>query len=261
MANRKYKKELSQSFLVDKNYLRKIADSIQIKPGEKIFEIGTGRGQLTQFLVEKGCPVASVEIDEALYSFINEKFKGFKNFHLLQSDIRKAKVKEPQTVLVGNIPYHLSFEIMEFLVNNRHKINRAFLTFQKEFVEKLTASLGNKDYSFLTCFSGLYAEKEILFNIPKNCFSPRPKVDSSFVRFNIFQEGRFHLKSSSPRFIKFLRRVFSLRRKKIRTILKKSYPDVEDIDSLLNSCGVCPDLRPEKIPLSGFVKIFNQFTY
>jgi len=252
-----HKKSLSQFFLTNRKYLNRITDSLDTDKAEFILEIGGGRGSLTEGLLEKGLPVVCVEIDDKLCGVIKEKFNACPDFKVVCGDIRNFKVEGGKVLVAGNVPYHISFDIIEFLANNRDRITSVYLTLQKEFAGKISASPGSKAYCFLSCFTRLYFKTDILFNIPKSCFIPSPKVDSSLVRFIPdysleIEDGR------KPEFISFLRKVFTFRRKKISNILKKVFPKIKDIDSLLKSCGISPDLRPENIPLPSFLCMMSR---
>jgi 16S rRNA (adenine1518-N6/adenine1519-N6)-dimethyltransferase len=249
------KKRLSQFFLKSRSYLKKISDAVRVKGAVKLLEIGAGKGELTEVLVEKGLPITCVEIDRQLCGVLKEKFLNFESVKIICSDIRDVKEVLPNTIAVGNIPYHISFEVLQFLVKNRKNIKRAYLTLQKEFARKLSASPGQKDYGYLCCFMQIYANLKILFTIPKTCFRPVPKVDSATVEIDFCFENKLNL-DNEEKFLEFLRKIFSQRRKKICNILSIFYSD-RDIKSILNSCGVDRDLRPENIPVDDLASIYN----
>ncbi len=251
------RKHLSQFFLLNKSYLRRITECVKLEEGEVILEIGAGRGELTQFLATKRRKIICVEIDSRLCNILREKFRNFSWIEIFCRDIRSFSLPSEKIVAVGNIPYHLSFETIEFLIKNREKITRAYLTFQKEFAEKLVAKVGSKSYSFLTCFLGLYAKAKILFNIPKRCFYPKPKVETSLTEIEFKPCSEFFLKAKERDFLRFLKKIFQQRRKKIVNILKDIYPDKKKIESFLLSKNILPSLRPEDIELKYFIEIYN----
>ena len=251
----KPKKYLSQFFLTQSSYLKKIADLVRVDPADSILEIGAGRGELTRFLLEKGVPLTCVEIDPQLCRIMQEKFSDADRIQIVCQDITKYTALQPGTVAVGNIPYHISFGVIEFLVKNRKKIKRALLTFQKEFAVKLAASPGRKEHGFIACFIQMYAGVRVHFTIPRSCFYPAPKVDSAVVEIVLHPKTRIKV-DDEREFLGFLRNLFSQRRKKISNILANFYPH-RDAKSILDSCSVSPDVRPEKVPLDKLACIFN----
>ncbi|MFC1514397.1 16S rRNA (adenine(1518)-N(6)/adenine(1519)-N(6))-dimethyltransferase RsmA [Candidatus Omnitrophota bacterium] len=249
------KKHLSQFFLVDKNTLGKIADVIRVDDCDQVLEIGCGRGELTRFLLEKGKPLIGVEIDPKLCEVLLEKLKSAPGLTIVCGDILEFRAVPPNTVVAGNVPYHISFAILEFLVEHRALIKRAYLTLQKEFARKLTACPGTKDYGFISCFIRFYADVRQHFTIRRSCFFPSPKVDSATVEIDLFLQPKVDV-ADEKRFFRFVKSVFSQRRKKIRNILAGLYPSL-DISLLLSGCAIDPDQRPETIPLEKLAAVFN----
>lgn len=250
MLSRYSKKQLGQIFLKNRKILQRIADFIEVEEG-KLLEIGGGRGELTEFLLKKGVEVYTVEVDKSLCKVLEEKFKSRHNLKIINMDILDYKPQE-NFVVAGNVPYHLSFKILEYLVSYRKFIKKAYLTFQKEFARKLTAPLRSKDYSYLTCFFKYYAETKLLFVIPRVYFRPLPKVDSAFIEIRFRAQPLYPMRNEDKAFLA-LRKIFQQRRKKISNILKEFFPQ-EDIPSLLKTSGIEPGFRPEQIPPS---KLFS----
>ena len=249
------KKHLSQYFLTNKSVLQRIADSIVTDKNACILEIGSGRGELTCFITDKARQVICVEIDEKLCGVLSERFKDLKNVKICCQDIENFDMPSEDIVAVGNVPYHISFKILDLLIKNRKKVRHAYLTLQKEFAQKLTGLSGSKSYGFLTCFINLYCDVKILFNIRKSCFYPNPKVDSSLVEFNIYLKPKWDI--TDENFFKdMVRKIFSQRRKKIINILKQNYPDA-DLKTILSRCAISADQRPENISTLQFVNLAN----
>ena len=53
-------KKLGQNFLIDADIVRGIVDAADIRPGERVLEIGPGIGTLTQGLAEAGAELAKL---------------------------------------------------------------------------------------------------------------------------------------------------------------------------------------------------------
>ncbi len=249
------KKYLSQYFLTNKKYLQKISAAVKAEGGYPILEIGAGRGELTEFLLQKNAPLECVEIDPELIKILRNKFTEKTALTIVPADIREYVVDKHFSAVVGNIPYHLSFDIIEFLINNRKKINKAFLTVQKEFARKLCACISTKDYGYLTVFTSLYMQKKILFNIPKRYFHPEPNVDSALVEFDIMPDSGFIVNDENA-FSNFLRKSFSLRRKKILNVVKKQF-GCPAPERMLVSADIPPDLRPDAISLNQYIRLYK----
>ena len=136
----KHKKKYGQNFLTDQNtVLEKIMEVSDIKSDEEILEIGPGEGALTELLLNRASKVNCVEIDRDLEKILRKKFEGNEKFNLVMQDILKVNLDEfvkENTKVVANIPYYITSPIINKLIDNRDKINKAFLMVQKEVGER-----------------------------------------------------------------------------------------------------------------------------
>src|SRR5688500_1449423 len=120
------KKSFGQNFLVDQNYIEKIIRALNPKTGETIIEIGSGRGALTERLLESGADVIAIELDRDLIPVLLEKFDKYDNFQLVEQDAlkidfesllsnnRKSNVANHKPAkLVANLPYNISTAILQ----------------------------------------------------------------------------------------------------------------------------------------------------
>jgi 16S rRNA (adenine1518-N6/adenine1519-N6)-dimethyltransferase len=248
----KFSPALSQIFIKDKRYIRKILSYLDEE--EEILEIGAGRGELTQHLVKKAKFLYCVEIDFRLFNLLKKKFSCFSNIEIIHADILKFPLSslEKQLVIVGNIPYHISNRLIRYLIDNRKYIKKAFLTFQKEFAQKLDAKVSTSGYSFLSCYIQYYAKVERLFTIPAKAFYPPPKVDSAFCRLEFYRKPIYKVEDESFLF-QLIREAFRSRRKKIINSLPllKKRPDTL---SKIN-----PNLRAENLSLKEYIWLVNLF--
>lgn len=257
------KKRLGQNFLLDKNIQKKIIHTSKLNPGDIILELGSGRGELTRLIAERVKKVYALEIDVALCATLKEELKGFKNIELINQDILKfnleeylEKVKvEDKVKVVGNIPYYISGPILERIINWRDKINIAFLTVQKEFARRVTATEGAKDYGRLSCFVRYYSEPRILFTIKKTSFYPVPKVDSCFLELKIRNKPSVSVKDERV-FFKIIRSAFNQRRKTLRNSLKGIILQ-KKLEGFFKRCNLDANIRPEKLSLKDFAELAN----
>jgi 16S rRNA (adenine1518-N6/adenine1519-N6)-dimethyltransferase len=185
------KKSFGQNFLVDQNYIAKIIHALNPQTGETIIEIGAGRGALTENLIESGTEeVIAIELEREMISVLHKRFAGKENFKLVESDallidfneLLKTKNQKPKTKLVANLPYYISTAILQKLIEQREHFSEMILMFQREVVERISATGGNSERGFLTVLTKAYLTAEKLFDVPPNAFSPAPKVWSAVVR-------------------------------------------------------------------------------
>jgi len=174
----------------------------------------------------------------------------------LKHDFKKSFTEACSKLKVaGNLPYSISSPILIHLLRNRKAIDSIFITVQKEFAERVSASPGTKSYGSISCFVQFYAQPVILFNIKKNSFYPVPKVDSCFMKIDVRGEGLYL--TDEEKLFKIIRTCFEKRRKTILNSLHSKYAFMSkgDLETRLKSSGVLPGSRPETISLNKFVDI------
>lgn len=250
------KKRFGQNFLANKTYLHRMAALINSQENKNILEIGPGKGALTEHIVDQADKFKAVEIDADLYSILEEKFSNYSQFELIKSDILKYNFDvEDEFIIVGNVPYYISFDILEFVIRNLSKASMGFFTFQKEFAQKACAKVGTKEYAFLTVFLAMFFECKYEFKIPASAFNPRPKIDSAFMSIKRLENPLY--RDDDLKTLKlFLRTIFSQRRKKINNVLSKMFKSYTS--DILIECGISVDARPEAVTPEQFSQLFKK---
>ncbi len=209
------KKSLGQNFLTDANIVRKIIEALQLSESSSVLEIGPGRGALTSMIAESGCTLQAVEKDSDLYAYLSDRLKDTPNVRLIHGDF--LQVSFPTSLarmkVVGNIPYNLTSEIVSRVVDERRNIDFAVIMVQEEVAQRLAADVGTKQYGALSVRLQLVAEVEKLFRVSRNCFEPRPNVDSRVVKITF--KDRNPLENEKD-FVRFVKLAFSMRRKMFR---------------------------------------------
>ena len=72
------KRSLGQNFVVEPNTVRRIAELAEIKPGDRVLEIGPGIGSLTLALLDQSAELTAIEIDQKLVEVLKEVTAGKK---------------------------------------------------------------------------------------------------------------------------------------------------------------------------------------
>jgi 16S rRNA (adenine1518-N6/adenine1519-N6)-dimethyltransferase len=245
-------KALGQNFLRDENILNKIVESLDLRNGDVVVEIGPGQGALTKHLNDKPVKLIGIEVDERAIRLLQERFGEKPN--LIHRDVLEVKLAElaqqnGRTVrVVGNIPYYLTSEILFLLFDSRTVVADATLMVQFEVAKRLVAPPKNKEYGILSIFTQFYTECEILFKVSRNCFFPKPEVDSAIVRFKF----REQLPDCDEKLFRLIvRSTFGQRRKTLRNGLKSMGLD----DSVLDQILFDLKRRPEDLSVDEFLNL------
>ena len=258
----KAKKSLGQNFLVDQNIINKIIKIGNINKNKTIIEIGPGYGSLTKKILSmEPKKIITIEKDKKLSIFLKKKFKDSNNFRIINSDILKVieEKKYGQNVIVfGNLPYNISTQILASLIMLKKWppwYDVLILMFQKEVADRILASPRTKEFSRLTVLSNWRLEVRKHFNISKNCFFPKPKVDSTLLSFVPKKNNLFYLKN--PKTLEKITRVlFSNRRKMINKNFRKLFDKKENI---INKLNIDLKKRPEELSSEVFYKIAQEY--
>ena len=239
----KLKKKFGQNFLIDDNITNKIINLINYD-GLNILEIGPGDGKLTSKIInKKPKKLDLIEIDTGLVENLIDKFKDHNFLNVINDDILKYDFKNNYDLVISNLPYNISSQILIKLSLMREAPNEMILMFQKEFASKLLENKLNSINSIINCFFKI----SLKFHVSKNCYRPIPKVDSSVLKFEKLNKSLIKTNEIES-FIKFKRYLFSYKRKSLRNLLKK-YKFIENIN--LN-------LRAESLKLKELIKIFRE---
>ncbi len=248
------KRSLGQIFLKDQRYIQKILAKLSLS-GQVVLEIGSGNGVISGFLAQNSKQLYCLEVDQYLCQLLKKKFRGNKNVQIIHDDILKFPLGSlgKNILIFGNVPYQISTALIKYLISHREHIQGAYLTLQKEFVQKLTAKHSSNHYCFLGCWTQYYAETIKLFDIPAAAFNPVPKVDSTFIKINFYRKSPYKVRSEDLLF-RVIRKAFTNRRKKIINSLL--IPG--DRHKFFSRLGINPSLRAENISLNQYVAITNQ---
>ncbi|MCY7362236.1 MAG: 16S rRNA (adenine(1518)-N(6)/adenine(1519)-N(6))-dimethyltransferase RsmA [Ignavibacteria bacterium] len=232
------KKFLGQNFLVDNNIAKKIVNSLEIKPDDIVLEIGPGQGVLTKYISEITKNFIAVELDKSIYEKLTLEYEGRINlihkdflkinlqndiyniFSINNPDVRNKKIK-----VIGNIPYNITTEILFKLFDSSDIIDSAVLMMQKEVAKRLTAQPNTKDYAILAIQTQTNSVPKILFNVPPTAFFPKPRVDSSIVKFD-FGNSKYKILYKDI-FKTLVKQSFGHRRKTMKNSLKVFFENNE----------------------------------
>ncbi len=248
------RKRFGQHFLHDPAVIERIVRAIDPRPGDTIIEIGPGHGAITLPLLQKHGTLEAVELDRNLVPLLREKATGHGELLIheadaLKFDFRQRKQAGSKLKIVGNLPYNVSTPLLFHLLGQIDCISAMYFMLQKEVVDRMAASPGNKRYGRLTVMLAVAVRVEKLFTIGTGAFKPPPAVESAFCTLTPWPQPPFEV-SDSERFRRLVTQAFSARRKTLRNALK-GMVTVQQINGL----GIDPGLRPENLSPAQFAAL------
>ena len=304
--NFRFKHSLGQNFITDEFLLEDIADESGINKNDYVLEIGPGNGALTRCLCDRAKHVVIVEIDKSLIPLLKSNLKDYKNVSIINADflnydfqnilaefqnvartacdhdtainIHINELCGPTVVadsiqpikVVANLPYYITSPIIQNLLQNPY-ISEMTLMVQKEVAERIVAVPGNKDFGVLTLSCNYFADTEMIMIVSKDCFFPKPKVDSAVVHFvkhnkfvdaNVDIVGAKHCEpavgasSTSPnnyeKLFKLIKASFAQRRKKLLNSLTNAGYDKNVISAAFAKLNFDENVRAENLSLDDY---------
>ncbi len=260
-------KKLGQNFLIDDDVINKIIEASQISKDDLVIEIGPGLGTLTSKLLENAGKVIAVELDKKMITILEERFKLYNNFVLLNEDILKVDLRKlindnilnfKKVKIVANLPYYITTPIIMKLLEDRLNIESITVMVQKEVADRITAKPGEKLSGAITYSVDYYSKAEKIVFVDKKCFIPSPEVDSEVIRLVIREKPEIELLDEET-FFKIIKASFMQRRKTLINGIMNSgiIKDKEKIKKIIEEIGLDVNIRGEKLSIEQFANLAN----
>ena len=257
-SSRGPKKSLGQHWLKDPEILADIAEAAELTGDDVVLEIGPGLGTLTSRLLARANSVTAVEFDADLARKLPGQFPGKKltvvNQDILQFDLNQLPKNYK---VVANVPYYITSKIVEKLMTAENKPSIAVLLVQKEVAERIAAEAGNM--SVLSVSVQIFAEAELDIEVPRQFFTPPPKVDSQVVVLRI-RDNPLITSEYQRGFFRIVKAGFSAKRKKLRSSLSGGLGiDKSVAEELLKNAGISPDVRAEDLSIEDWKRLLKEW--
>lgn len=264
--NLKARKELGQNFLNDPSFARMLVAQSQLSKEDVVLEIGAGLGALTIPIANIAGKVYAIEKDIDLIALLKTELlvAGLSNVTILRKDILTVDLNElvadagRKLVVMGNLPYNISSQVLVQLIKGRRGIRRAILMFQKELAERICAPSGIKAYGRLSVMLSYCAEIKRVSSVSAQSFFPRPKVDSRLLEIRFKQKPTYPAKSEALLF-EVIKIAFGKRRKTLKNALigNELQLDAYTAHFFLKQAGIDPVRRAETLSVDEFVCLSN----
>lgn len=247
-------KSLGQHWLQDRLILSAIAEAADITPEDTVLEIGPGLGTLTSELLKRAKHVVAVEFDPELARKLPGQFPGT-NLEVIHQDILSYDLSNlpERYVVVANVPYYITSKIVQKLMTAANKPQIAVLLVQKEVAQRIAAQPG--DMSILALSAQVYAETRLDIEVPREFFTPPPKVDSQVV---VLETRAVPLIATTEEkaFFRVVKAGFSAKRKKLRSSLAGGLGMTKpEVETMLAEVDISPDVRAEDLSIEEWKRL------
>ena len=263
-AGHSARKRFGQHWLRDERILDRILEAAELAPGDRVLEVGPGRGALTERLLSSPAAlVHAVELDRDLVAGLKERFSSRLQFSLCEGDVLDVPLTLPDGVLaskvVANIPYNITGPLLDRLIGRLDRpvdppYERLVLLVQKEVAERIRARPGQSSFSALSVRLQLLARCESVCPVPPRCFQPPPKVQSEVIRLDPLPADQRPDPELCRRVERLLKQAFLARRKMLRNTLAGVRPP-EELKQLALEAEIDLQQRPQDVDPQNWVAL------
>ena len=250
------RKRFGQHWLRDAAVLNAIVQAAELQPGDRVLEVGPGRGVLTErLLASDASMVQAIELDRDLVAGLTERFSADPRFQLRQGDVLETPLDcadgMPATKVVANIPYNITGPLLERLIGRLDRpveppYQRLVLLVQKEVAERIRARPGQSCFSALSVRMQLLAHCTSVCAVPPRCFQPPPKVQSEVIQLDPFPVEKRLAPRLARQVESLLKQAFLARRKMLRNTLGSVLPESQ-LQQLAGEIGISLQQRPQEL--------------
>ena len=258
-----FSKSMGQNFLIQEWVPKRILQAADIDKDFGVLEIGPGIGVLTQELCQAAAKVVSVELDRALLPVLDETLSEYGNVEIVNGDIMKISLPQILNEKLGglplaacaNLPYNITTPVLRLLLESE-SFEQITVMIQKEVAQRICAKPGTSEYGAFTVFVEYYASPTICFDVPPDCFYPRPKVTSTVITLR--KKSRDIPQEDKEFLFSITRAAFSQRRKTLVNGLSSLFSgklSKEQLQEVITGCGFAPLVRGETLSLDDFMRL------
>jgi 16S rRNA (adenine1518-N6/adenine1519-N6)-dimethyltransferase len=255
------KPKLGQNFLVDAAACERIAASLGDLTGRTVVEIGPGRGAITEALSARAGHLLAVELDHELALGLRVHFPPERvtviEQDVLEFDFAAASAAAGERLLVvGNLPYGITSQILLKLAASYAAIDRAVLMVQREVADRVVAQPGSRDYGLLSVTVQMYGPAQQIFTLPPEAFSPPPDVHSTVFRWR-FAPRFAELGVDEGSFLRLVRQCFAQKRKTLANNLRAAGIAPADVSRALAEAAIDSKARAEALPVETLASLWR----
>ena len=252
-----FKKSLGQNFLINPDVCPAMAFAA-CDENTGVLEIGPGIGVLTEQLSKVAKKVVTIELDERLKKILPITLKDCSNVEVIYGDAMKLDLRKiieekfsdcDKVSVCANLPYYITSPIVMMLLESKLPIDNITVMVQLEAAQRLCAEVGTRDAGAVTAAVTYYAEKEILFEVDRDCFLPSPNVDSAVIQLKIRPEPAVKVENEE-KFFRLVKACFAQRRKTLTNTVSNTLGiEKSTLKNALSEIGLEENVRGEQLTM------------
>lgn len=265
-----HKHSLGQNFIEDETLLEQLADLSLVTKEDCVLEIGPGFGALTKPLAKRAKQIVSLEIDQTLLPILRVTLEHYDNARVIQGDVMKTDLNmlaqeafgsDCSLRVAANLPYYITTDVLTKFLLTLPQAKSIAVMIQKEVGDKLLSGPGEEGYGPLAILCQYYCSVRRVLDVPAACFTPPPKVDSSFMVLERYQNKPFQA-SDEALLLKLIKGAFAMRRKTLANNLVSCFPISRDqAVAAIDAAGLGAQCRAELLTIEQFCTLSDQLVF
>ncbi|HPT65830.1 MAG TPA: 23S ribosomal RNA methyltransferase Erm [Candidatus Woesebacteria bacterium] len=242
---------LSQNFIKDPFVVKELLNVSSINSSDLVIEIGPGRGIITKQLISRASEVIAIEKDNELYQGLLEKFSQENNLKLINKDFLYWNLPARPYKVFSNIPFNITADIIDKLIKSKNRPTEIYFILQTEAALKY---VGDEIETQSSILSKVFYDIEILGQIDRTAFTPKPQINISFIKFILKPDVQIDSQIYQS-FRDFVIYGFNQWKSNIQESYKKifSFNQFKNINKNLK----INNLKPSQLTLNQWVKFFE----
>ena len=263
-----HKHSLGQNFIEDEALLEQLAELSLVTPEDSVLEIGPGFGALTKPLSARCKRIVSLEIDDTLLPILRVALEKCENAEVVLGDVMKTdlaalvreKLGDGPLRVAANLPYYITTDVLTKLLTELPQARSIAVMIQKEVGDKLLSQPGEDGYGPLAILCQYLCEVRRALDVPAACFTPPPKVDSSFMVLER-REAPLCSVHDEALFMKLIRGAFVMRRKTLVNNLMSAFSlSREEASACIDRAGLPAQVRAEALSIEELARLCNEIS-
>lgn len=262
-----HKHSLGQNFIEDEALLEQLAGYSLVTEEDCVLEIGPGFGALTKPLARRAKEVVSLEIDQTLLPILRVTLEHHENARVVLGDVMKtdlaALVSESfgdhcSLRVAANLPYYITTDVLNKLLLTLPQAKSIAVMIQKEVGDKLLSQPGEEGYGPLAILCQYFCDVRRAADVPAACFTPPPKVDSSFMVLSRYDNKPYEAKDETL-LLKLIKGAFMMRRKTLVNNLLACFAlSREQVSEAIAQAGLSAQCRAEDLSIAQFCTLADE---
>jgi len=247
----------SQNFLKDSKLVERIINQSSIGTQDLVYEIGPGKGIITEHLAKRCARIIGIEKDEELYKRLFQKFKNNDKIEIRYGDFLNYNLPKYEKYKVfSNIPFNLTADIITRLTSTVNPPEDAYLIIQDEAARKFAGLPYGKERQYSLLLKPWF-ELKIMHNFERTDFYPIPQVKIVLLQIKK-RENPLVKKEKNQLYRDFIVYGFNQWKLTLKGALKKIFT-YEQLKKLSKDLDFNLSMTPTDLNFNQWLGLFNYF--